>query len=303
MMRAGATVGFLGTGIMGVPMARRIAGAGYPVKAWNRTLDKAARLASAAIGVVDKPTDAVGDADIVICMLSSGPVCDEILLGEHGIIAAMRVGATLIVMSSIPVDTAQRQAAAAAHRAVGYLDAPVSGGEKGAQDGTLAIMAGGDASVFERCRAILQTMGRPTRIGPAGTGQLAKLVNQMMVASTIATVAEAMLLAKRGGADPAQVRAALLGGFADSTILRQHAARMIARDFAPGGPARYQVKDTHTALDFAQSIGLRLPVLSLVDDLFANMVEHGDGDLDHSAFIRELERRNGLAVYEDELSR
>jgi 3-hydroxyisobutyrate dehydrogenase-like beta-hydroxyacid dehydrogenase len=208
----------------------------------------------------------------------------------------MRAGSVLIVMSSIPVDTAQRHAQAAAARDVGYLDAPVSGGEKGAQDGTLAIMAGGEAEVFERVRAVLQTMGRPTRIGPAGTGQLAKLVNQMMVASTIATVAEAMLLAERGGADPAQVRAALLGGFADSTILRQHAARMIAQDFKPGGPAKYQIKDTKTALGFAHSVGLELPVLGLVDGLFTDMVEHGDGELDHSALIRELRRRNGLPL-------
>jgi len=290
------TVGFLGTGIMGLPMARRIAGAGYRVVAWNRTRDKAAPLAAEGVEVVDRAHDAVRDADIVICMLSSGPAYDDLLLDDEGVLAEMRASSVLIVMSSIPVDTAQRQAAAAAARAIGYLDAPVSGGQKGAQDGTLAIMVGGDGSMFERSRAVLQTMGRPTRIGPAGTGQLAKLVNQMMVASTIAAVAEAMLLAERGGADPAQVRAALLGGFADSTILRQHAARMIAQDFQPGGPAKYQVRDTGTAIGFAQSVGLELPVLGLVDDLFSDMVENGDGELDHSALIRELRRRNGLPV-------
>ncbi|WP_404613314.1 NAD(P)-dependent oxidoreductase [Caballeronia udeis] len=290
------TVGFLGTGIMGLPMARRIAGAGYRVVAWNRTHDKATPLAAAGVEVAGRAHDAVRDADVVICMLSSAPACDDILLGDEGVLAEMRASSVLIVMSSIPVDTAQRQATAAAARAVGYLDAPVSGGQKGAQDGTLAIMVGGDESMFERSRAVLQTMGRPTRIGPAGTGQLAKLVNQMMVASTLTAVAEAMLLAERGGADPAQVRAALLGGFADSTILRQHAARMIAQDFQPGGPAKYQVKDTRTAIGFAQSVGLELPVLGLVDDLFSDMVENGDGELDHSAVIRELRRRNGLPV-------
>jgi 3-hydroxyisobutyrate dehydrogenase-like beta-hydroxyacid dehydrogenase len=296
MMRASLAVGFIGTGIMGLPMARRVAGAGYRVAAWNRTRDKAAPLVSAGIEVVGHASETARDADVVICMLSSGAACDDLLLGDDGIVARMRAGSVLIVMSSIPVDTAQRHAQAAAARDVGYLDAPVSGGEKGAQDGTLAIMAGGEVEVFERVRSVLQTMGRPTRIGPAGTGQLAKLVNQMMVASTIATVAEAMLLAERGGADPAQVRAALLGGFADSTILRQHAARMIAQDFKPGGPAKYQIKDTKTALGFAHSVGLELPVLGLVDGLFTDMVEHGDGELDHSALIRELRRRNGLPV-------
>jgi 3-hydroxyisobutyrate dehydrogenase-like beta-hydroxyacid dehydrogenase len=294
MMHASLAVGFIGTGIMGLPMARRIAGAGYRVAAWNRSRDKAAPLVEAGVEVVGHASEATRSADVVICMLSSGPACDDVLLGDDGILASMRAGSVLVVMSSIPVETAQRHAEAAASRGIGYLDAPVSGGEKGAQDGTLAIMAGGDASVFERLRAVLQTMGRPTRIGPAGTGQLAKLVNQMMVASTIATVAEAMLLAERGGADPAQVRAALLGGFADSAILRQHAARMIARDFVPGGPAKYQIKDTKTALGFARGLGLELPVLGLVDGLFTDMVEHGDGDLDHSALIRELRRRNGL---------
>jgi 3-hydroxyisobutyrate dehydrogenase-like beta-hydroxyacid dehydrogenase len=208
----------------------------------------------------------------------------------------MRPGSLLIVMSSIPVATAQRQAELAAEKEIEYLDAPVSGGETGAREGTLAIMAGGPQDAFERARPLLEVMGRPTRIGPAGTGQLSKLVNQMIVASTIVTVAEAVLLAERGGADPAKVREALLGGFADSTILRQHALRMIERNFQPGGPAKYQVKDTTTAVDFGRTIGLELPVLQVVDRLFGDMVKHGDGDLDHSAIIREIGRRNGLEI-------
>ena len=155
-------------------------------------------------------------------------------------------------------------------------------------------MAGGTQEVFERARPLLEVMGRPTHVGPAGTGQLSKLVNQMIVASTIVTVAEAVLLAERGGADPAKVREALLGGFADSTILRQHALRMIGRDFAPGGPAKYQVKDTTTAVEFGRTVGLELPVLAVVDRLFGDMVAHGDGDLDHGAIVREIGRRNGL---------
>jgi 2-hydroxy-3-oxopropionate reductase len=139
-------------------------------------------------------------------------------------------------------------------------------------------------------------MGRPTHVGPAGSGELAKLVNQMMVANNIAGVAEALLLAERGGADPARVREALLGGFADSTILRQHALRMISGDFSPGGPARYQVKDTGTAILFAASVGLDLPMLKKADQLFSDMLENGDGDLDHSGVIRELRRHNQLPV-------
>ena len=289
------SIGFVGTGIMGGHMARRIAQAGHKTAAWNRTATKAEALSAFGVAQACDAAAAARGADAVICMLSSGPVCDETLIGG-GVLAGMHPGSLLIVMSSIPVATAERQAELAAGRGIGYLDAPVSGGETGAREGTLAIMAGGGQDVFERARPLLEVMGRPTRVGPTGTGQLSKLVNQMIVASTIATVAEAVLLAERGGADPAKVREALLGGFADSTILRQHALRMIERNFEPGGPAKYQVKDTTTAVEFGRRIGLELPVLQAVDKLFADMVEHGDGDLDHSAIIREIGRRNGLKI-------
>jgi 3-hydroxyisobutyrate dehydrogenase-like beta-hydroxyacid dehydrogenase len=283
------TVGFLGTGIMGAPMVRRLVAAGHRVRAWNRTPAKARGLGAE---VVAAPADAAHGAAVVICMLSSGPVCDEVL-HDRGTLATMRAGSTLVVMSSIPVATARAQAAAATGRGVSYLDAPVSGGEKGAVEGTLAIMIGGDPADLERVRPVLAALGRPTHVGPAGTGQLAKLVNQMIVAGTIAIVAEGLLLAERGGADPARVRAALRGGFADSPILEQHGGRMISGDFRPGGPARHQRKDTGTAVALARDLGLDLPVTALVDRLFADLVAHGDGDLDHSALIRELRRRNG----------
>jgi 3-hydroxyisobutyrate dehydrogenase-like beta-hydroxyacid dehydrogenase len=285
------SIGFVGTGIMGGHMARRLAAAGHRVKAWNRTTEKAQALSADGVVVTARALDVAREADAVICMLSSGPVCDDVLLGGGAVLAAMRRGSTLIVMSSIPVESARHQSQEAAARGVDYLDAPVSGGEAGAESGKLAIMVGGDDSVFERSRALFGAMGRPVRVGPSGSGQLSKLVNQMMVASSIASVAEALLFAERGGADPAKVREALLGGFADSTVLRQHGQRMIDGNFVPGGPAKYQVKDTSTALALSRSIGLELPLLGLVDRLFADMVSHGDGDLDHSAILRELRRR------------
>ncbi|MFY0992430.1 NAD(P)-dependent oxidoreductase [Halomonas sp. C05BenzN] len=285
------TIGFIGTGIMGGPMARRLIDAGHDVRVWNRTAAKAAALGATP---AKTPAAAADGAEIVIVMLSSGPVCDEVILGEHGLLDAMPPDSLLIVMSSIPVETARHQASAAGERHIHYLDAPVSGGERGAIDGSLAIMAGGDEASFEWARPVLESLGRPVRIGPAGSGQLAKLVNQLVVASTIATVSEAMLLAERGGADPARVREALLGGFADSTILRAHGQRMIEQDFAPGGPAKWQLKDTRTALSQADSLGLDLPVATLVNRLFEDMVANGDGELDHSALIRELRRRNAL---------
>lgn len=290
------TIGFIGTGIMGGPMAANLAKAGHQVRVWNRTPDKAQALTSLGIEVSETFQQAAEQADVVVVMLSSGPVCDEVILGPNGLLAAMKPHSTLVVMSSIPVETAQQQAKAAAERGIGYLDAPVSGGEKGAKAGNLAIMVGGEVATFERTSTLLRIMGNPVHVGPAGTGQLAKLANQLIVANTIATVSEAVLLAERGGADPAKVREALLGGFADSTILRAHAPRMIANDFAPGGPAKWQLKDTQTAIGLAKELSLDLPVTTLVNSLFTDLVAHGDGELDHSALIRELRRRNEMPL-------
>ena len=285
-------IAFLGTGIMGAPMAARLAAAGFPVTAWNRSPEKLASLAGLAVAPTARA--AVERAEVVVCMLSSGQVCDAVLLGPEGAVAAMAPGATLVVMSSIPVETARAQAAACAERGLAYVDAPVSGGERGAKNGTLAIMAGGDAAVVEALAPLFAPLGRPTHVGPVGSGQLAKLANQLIVASSICAVAEALLLAERGGADPARVREALLGGFADSAVLRQHGLRMVERDFKPGGPAKHQIKDTGTALDLARAQQLRLPVAEEVDRLFRSLVEHGGGDLDHSAVIVELRRLNAL---------
>lgn len=282
-------IAFLGTGIMGAPMATRLAAAGFPVTAWNRSPEKLARLAGLAVAPTARA--AVERAEVVVCMLSSGQVCDAVLLGPEGAVAAMAPGAVLVVMSSIPVGTARAQAAACAERGIAYVDAPVSGGERGAKDGTLAIMAGGDTAVVEALVPLFAPLGRPTHVGPVGSGQLA---NQLIVASSICAVAEALLLAERGGADPARVREALLGGFADSAVLRQHGLRMVERDFKPGGPAKHQIKDTGTALGLARAQELRLPIAEEVDRLFRSLVEHGGGELDHSAIIVELRRLNAL---------
>ncbi len=295
-MRAARRIAVIGTGIMGAPIARRLSQAGFTVTAWNRTDEKAAKLTEAGVVVARTPTEAVRDADVVICMLANGPVCDAVLLGAEGVIGSMRTASTLVVMSSIPVETAVAQAEQAARRGIDYIDAPVSGGERGAQDGTLAIMAGGAAHSIARLLDVFDCLGRVTHVGPAGTGELTKLANQLIVASTICAVAEALTLARRGGAEPARVREALLGGFADSTVFRQHGLRMVEGNFQPGGPAKYQVKDTSTALAFARSVGLTLPVSEEVDRLFQQMVESGDGDLDHSAVILELQRLNSRAA-------
>lgn len=292
---SGTHVAFIGTGIMGTPMACNLLKAGFAVRAWNRSKEKAIALAADGAQVYDTVMQAAEGAGVLVCMLSDGPTCDAVVFGEHGAALGLAPGALVIVMSSIPVETAAAQARWCAGHGLAYLDAPVSGGERGAHAGTLAIMAGGEQAAFAQGREVLSAMGTPVHVGPAGTGELAKLVNQLIVASTIATVSEGLLLAERGGADPAKVHQALLGGFVDSPIWRQHGQRMLTEDFTPGGMAKWQLKDTHTALGYAHSLGLRLPVASLVDGLFHAMVEAGDGELDHAGLIRQLRRHNNLA--------
>ncbi len=287
------TVAFIGTGIMGAPMVGNLLKAGFEVRVWNRSPHKAQPLAEQGAHVAATPEEAARGAQVLVCMLSDGPTCNQVLF-EEGTVDALAAGALLIVMSSIAVDVAVAQAKRCEEHGVLYLDAPVSGGERGARDGSLAIMAGGTQVAFEQAGPVLGALGRPVHVGPAGTGELAKLVNQLIVASTLATVSEGLLLAERGGADPAKVHEALMGGFADSPIWRQHGLRMLSGDFTPGGPAKWQLKDTHTALAQAQVLGLDLPVAKQVDTLFEAMVQAGDGELDHAGLIRQLRRHNGL---------
>ncbi len=282
---------------MGAPMAANLARAGHQLHLWNRDRAKAEAVGHDA-QVFDTPTLAVQGAEVVIVMLSNGPICTEILFGtekDQGAIAAMQAGALLIVMSSIGHQEALEMARRTRSNGQRWVDAPVSGGTKGAHEANLSIMAGGGAGDIEAALPILYAMGHVTHIGPAGAGALCKLINQMLVASTIAAVSEGLFLAQTGGADPAKVREALLLGFAGSRILEQHGARMIARDFTPGGPAKYQLKDTRAALDVARNLGVQLPVLATADTLFSQLVSHGGADLDHSALILELERLNTIA--------
>lgn len=284
------TVAFLGTGLMGGPMCRNLVASNPEVRAWNRSVDKA-RATGAMVAAT--PGEAADGAAACIAMLSDGPACGEVLFGQ-GAAARLAPGALLIVMSSISYPEAQEFAAIATGMGLRWIDAPVSGGTPAADAGTLSIMAGGAADDIAAAQTLLAPMGRMVHIGPAGTGALTKLINQITVASTIATVAEAMMLAEAGGADPARVREALMGGFAASRIMELHGQRMIERDFVPGGPARYQLKDTAAARQVADGLGLELPVLNLAHQLFADLIAYGGGDLDHAALLLELRRRNGL---------
>ena len=280
-------IAFIGTGIMGAPMCMHLLAADFPLTVWNRMPDKTTRLAEAGAIVSGSAAQAVDRADVVIVMLSSGPVVTEVLL-DQDVLAALKKGALVVVMSSIPVETSREQASRLCEIGVSYVDAPVSGGEKGAIDGTLTIMAGGSVEDVQLIDPVLSRLGRVTHVGPVGSGQLAKLANQTIVGITIDAVAEALLLAKAGGADLKAVRKALLGGFADSTILKQHGERMINGDFKPGGKAETQLKDLRTSRELAESLGLNLPVLKLTESLYESLCDSGRGQLDHSALYLHL---------------
>jgi len=278
---------------MGFPMARRLCEAGHEVHVWNRTIAKAQLLQAFGATVHVTPVQAVQGAEMVITMLDHGAVVGEVLF-DMGTAAGMQPEALVVDMSSIKPAEARDQAARLSERHIQYLDAPVSGGTIGAEQGTLAIMAGGKAANFERALPVLKTFGRATHVGPTGSGQLAKLANQMIVGITIGAVAEALLMCDKGGADMGKVKEAITGGFADSRILQVHGQRMVDRDFAPRGKMTVQLKDMRNALSTAEEIGFDAPITRLFEQLYAQGVEHGLADLDHAGLFVELASRNGM---------
>ena len=286
-------IAVLGIGLMGWPMARHLCEAGHTVHAWNRTQKKAERLAPFGAIVHAHAADAVRDADIVVCMLENGTVVGEVLFATD-VLQALRTNALVIDMSSIQPAQARQHAARLSARHIDYLDAPVSGGTLGAEQGTLAIMVGGEIAIFEKAKYVFQPLGKATLVGPQGAGQLAKLANQMIVGITIGAVAEALLLCEKGGADMSKVKEAITGGFADSRILQVHGQRMVERDFAARGRMSVQLKDLRNALATANELNFDAPVTHLFEKLYGDGIAHGLSDLDQSALFVELASRNGM---------
>lgn len=269
-------IAFIGIGLMGFPMATRLLGAGYPLRAWNRTREKALPLAEAGAQVAVTLEEAVKGVDIVITMLEAGPVVKEVV---QSMLPYLSAGMLVIDMSSTKQSEAIDVAQMLAAKQIAFMDAPVSGGVVGASAGTLAIMAGGKQEDFLRAEPLFKVLGRPTLVGPVGSGQIAKLCNQLIVGGTVAIVAEAMLLAQAGGADPAAMRQAIRGGFAESRILELHGQRMLDRDFRPGGQIKTQAKDHANILDAAAEAGLQIPLTAMVAELFNSLLEdHATAD-------------------------
>ena len=289
-------IAFLGTGLMGGPMVKNLASAGYEITAWNRTSSKAEFLLQFGVDVKGLAADAVKNADVVVSMLSNGDASAQ-MQSDKDVQVSLSSNATWIEMGSIKPDESRLHSKKLAELGVNYLDAPVSGGTKGAENGTLAIMVGGERSVFKKVKNVFAPMGRAVFVGPTGSGQLAKLANQAIVAITIGAVAEATLLLEEGGADVGAVRDALLGGFADSTILQQHGKRMSERNFDPGGPSRLQLKDLKNILAEAKALNVDLPFSIAAHDRFSRLVNSLNGsELDHSALFLELLETNGKQI-------
>jgi 3-hydroxyisobutyrate dehydrogenase-like beta-hydroxyacid dehydrogenase len=286
---AGTVVGFVGLGLMGRPMVRNLMRAGATVVGHNRSRPPVDELAAEGMLPAASPREVGERTAVVVLMASDTPAVEAILLGPAGLVEGMRPGGLVIDMGTTAVGPTRRLAAAVRAKGGAYVDAPVSGGTIGAEKGTLTIMAGGAEAAVARALPILEVLGsRVTHVGDVGAGQVAKAANQVIVGLTIGAVAEALTLARRAGVDPARVREALKGGFADSRILEVHGQRMVSGDFRPGGKCVTQRKDLQQALELAAELGLELPATRLTRDLYDRLIADGLGDLDHSALVKVL---------------
>ncbi|MBN9029513.1 MAG: 2-hydroxy-3-oxopropionate reductase [Rhizobiales bacterium 63-7] len=292
-----ANIGFIGLGIMGAPMARHLQQAGHTVITSKHSTAPRRELVEGGLQVIDTPKAVAEAAETIILMLPDTPQVQDVLFSENGVAKGLSAGKLVIDMSSIsPIETKEF---AKKVRATGaeYVDAPVSGGEVGAKNASLSIMAGGSQESFDRALPLFQLMGKNiTLVGDCGDGQVTKVANQIIVALTIEAVSEALVFASKAGADPARVRAALMGGFASSRILEVHGERMVKRTFDPGFRISLHQKDLNLALQGAKAIGVALPNTASTQELFNQCAAHGEAGLDHSGLVKALERMANHAV-------
>ena len=283
-------IGCIGLGVMGRPAALNLIRAGHAVSVWARRPESAKPLAEAGAKVYDSPKALAAACDVVVTNVSDSSDVEEVVLGTNGVAEGMASGGLVLDMSTISPSVARKVAAALEKRGVDFLDAPVSGGEKGAIDGALTFMVGGKESAFNRARPMMEAMGKTiTRIGESGAGQVAKACNQIIIGATIEGVAEALRLARENGADPAKVREALMGGFASSKVLEVHAKRMLTGDYAPGFKTKLHLKDMNIALENARENGAPLPSAELFCSRLRELVEAGDGELDSAAAAKRVD--------------
>ena len=282
---------FIGTGLMGFPMAKNLLKSGIKLKVFNRSTYKAEPLKTFGAEISNTLGDVVKDNNLIITMLTDDDAVDSIM-SHSDFLDNLISGSTVIDMSSIKPTTAIKHGNILKSKNINYLDAPVSGGTIGAEDASLAIMVGGEQKVFENTESVLKIMGNPTLVGPIGSGQVSKLANQIIVGVTIGAVAEAITLCEKVGADPNKMIKALSGGWADSKILKTHGQRMIDKDFAPKGKTSVHLKDMKNILECANNYNTHLPISNLVKEMYKNLVKNGHGEIDHSSLYKEIERMN-----------
>ena len=284
-------IGFIGIGLMGLPMAKNLLKAGYSLKAFNRSQKKAEALKEFGAEIVTSIDDVVNNSDVVITMLTDDRAINEVM-DSSNFLENLKSSATVIDMSSVKPTTATKYGNNLKSKNIKYLDAPVSGGTIGAEEASLAIMVGGEQDVFNEAIDVLKAMGNPTLVGPVGSGQVSKLANQIIVGLTIGAVAEAITLCEKAGANPNKMIKALSGGWADSKILQTHGKRMIDKDFTPKGRTSVHLKDMNNILECANSHNTHLPISNLVKEMYKSLVENGHGETDHSSLYKEIERIN-----------
>jgi 2-hydroxy-3-oxopropionate reductase len=285
------TVGFIGTGLMGLPMAKKILSKKFKLNVWNRTPGKTLELQKKGAKVFKDIKDLVQNSKVIVSMLANDNVCKAILIKK--IQPYLQKGQIVIDMSSTTQNIALEIGKALKKKKAIFLDAPVSGGTIGAEKGTLAIMVGGDKKIFNTVMPLFKSMGTAIYVGKTGCGQVAKLANQTIVGISIGAVSEALILAEAAGADPKAVREIMLRGFAGGPILKNHGLRILTKNFKPGGKASTQLKDMNNIIATAKKYKLNLPIAKKVQELYAKTVKSGRANLDHSAlylFIKALSR-------------
>jgi 2-hydroxy-3-oxopropionate reductase len=291
------TVGFIGLGIMGKPMAKNLMEAGYELVVHNRSPEKAEELAAEGATAAGSPREVAEGCDVVITMLPDSPQVEEVLAGESGVFEGVREGALIVDMSTISPVVTESLAASAKEKGASLLDAPVSGGDVGAIEGTLSIMVGGEEADFERAKPLFDVMGKTvTHVGPTGAGQVTKAANQIVVALTIEAVSEALVLGSKGGVSPEKILDVLGGGLAGNKVMEVKREKFLSHTFDPGFRSELHHKDLGIALAAGREYGVALPVTAIVDQMLLTMRRKGWGGEDHSALLRIIEDQSGHEI-------
>jgi 2-hydroxy-3-oxopropionate reductase len=290
-------IGFIGLGIMGKPMAKNLIKAGFPLVVHNRSRSKVDELVKEGAAAANTPREVASSSDIIITMLPNSPDVELVALGANGILEGAKAGQLFIDMSTINPIVSQKIAKEFSAKSVAMVDAPVSGGEKGAIDATLSIMAGGEAKDFERALPIFNALGKTvTHMGSIGSGGFTKLANQIIVAINLTAIGEALVFGAKAGVDPQKMIRALAGGLAGSKCLDQKSEKILSGDFAPGFKIDLHSKDLNLIQDAARSVGVPIPTAAFVEQLFAALRVRGRGGMDHSAVITFFEDLAGVQV-------